>query len=181
MIGTFYSIVSTPSGSTFLDLVLPFRWLKVCSKTCWSFSMKLPLFPLHPWLLFNKLYVYFPFAYVVGVVFIVVNLYLVLRCDILLVHSWLACCSSYLLWGTLSITSALGPKLILQKVGVVCSNPTKGVLFFILYTNLENKKWVRTSKKQKACVFRTLIQVMKSKNLFKSLSILSFHLQCCVG
>ncbi len=134
MIGTFYSIVSTPSGSTFLDLVLPFRWLRVCSKTCWSFSMRLPLFPLHPWLLFNKSYVYFPFAYVVGVVFIVVNLYGVLSCKILLVHSWLACCSSYLLWGTLSITSALVLLNLSSKRWGLCAPTPQRVCFFPSYT-----------------------------------------------
>lgn len=130
MIGTSSSIVSTPSGSTFLDLVLPFRWLRVCSKTCWSSSTTLPFFPLHLWPLFNKSYVYFPFAYVVGVVFIVVNLYLVLTRDILLVHSWLTCCSFYLLWGTLSITSALVLLTYPSKGGGCLLQPHKGCALF---------------------------------------------------
>ncbi len=141
MIGTYSSIVSTPSGSTFLDLVLPFRRLKVCSKRCWSFSMRLPLFPIHPWPLFNKSYVYFPFAYVVGVVFIVVNLYLVLRCNIFLVHSWLACCSLYLLWSTLSIMSAL------------------------VLLNLSSKRWgLHAPTPQRVCPFPSYTQTMKIRS-----------------
>ncbi len=141
MIGTSSSIGSTFNGSTFLDLVLPFRWLRVCSKTCWSFLMSLPLFPFHPWSFFNKLYVYFPFAYVVGVEFIVVNLYLVLRCDILLVHSWLTCCSFYLLLGTLSIMRAL------------------------VLLNLSSKSWgLHAPTPQRVCLFLSYTQTMKIRS-----------------